>query len=187
MNEPKSPWSWACVASFLIVACGGQSESDGSGGSGSGAAAGSGGATTGGSTGNGGSATGGGGSGGGVGGVGVGGSGAGGTPGSGGAPCATLEKVYDETLAKTKVCNPAINKNQCMLSVANELACPCFGTYVNEDSPDVATLKQLESAWSSQGCGEGVGCPLVDCAQPMAGGCVADSVGSGTCEDLYGK
>jgi hypothetical protein len=192
MTHSMSTRSWAAAAFILIAGCGGQSESDGSGGtSGTGAAAGSGGSTTGGTSGTsgtsggGGSATGGGG--GGTGGSGVGGGSTGGSPGSGGAPCAALEKAYDETLVKAKSCNPAIDFNECTATVGDQIACPCFGTYVNAGSPELATLQQIQNAWDQQKCGAGIDCPLVDCAQPLAGGCVADSVGSGMCEDLYGK
>lgn len=191
MSNSNSSWSWVAAAFVALAGCGGQSESDGAGGtSGSGAAAGSGGSTTGGTSGtsgtsgNGGSATGGAG---GTGGSGVGGGSTGGSPGSGGAPCASLEKAYDETLSKAKSCNPAIDFNECTATVGDQLACPCFGTYVNAGSPDLATLKEIQNAWNQQQCGDGIGCPLVDCAQPLAGGCVADSVGSGSCKDLYGK
>jgi len=183
MTHSQSIWLLACATS-VVVACGGKSESDGAGGSsGSGAAAGSGGVTTGGTGGSGASASGGGGSGG----TGVGGGSTGGSPGSGGAPCASLEKAYDESLAKAKSCNHAIDFNQCTATVGDQLACPCFGTFVNATSPDLATLEEIQKAWEAQQCGATIDCPLVDCAQPMAGGCTADATGVGTCQDFYGK
>jgi hypothetical protein len=177
----KSSFFISLAVVGVLAGCGGQSSSDGSGGvSGSGASSGSGGGSTGGNGTGGGGAV----SGGGSGGTSVG--GGGGTPGSGGAPCSVLPQVYDEMLVKLRVCNPAVDINQCTQPVPDDLACPCAVTYVNAaNSTDLQTLQEIQAAWDNQHCGDTIDCPAVDCAVPMIGECVPDSVGSGMCQDEY--
>lgn len=167
---------WLCLASFsFLVACGGQSTSDGSGGGGSGAQAGSGGGSNGGTSGNGGS--------GGTGGVG---GSTGGATGGGGAPCQALIDGYMETLQLAKECNPFIDLNECMATVPNSLVCPCGPTYVNPaNEKAIATLKEIEEQAKAQNCLP-VGCPAIACEQPALGTCEPDATGnSGLCQDLF--
>ncbi|MBK7584420.1 MAG: hypothetical protein IPI67_29975 [Myxococcales bacterium] len=170
-----------------LVACGGQSETGGTGGAaGAGGASASGGGGTGAVSGGGGSGAVDGGTGGTVaGGGGVGASG--GAPGGGGAPCASLEQGYVETLKKAKVCNPMIDMEQCTKKVPDALACPCGGTFVNAGAAEaLKTLGDLKYFWDTQKCGEGIGCPAIACEEPAGAGCDADPAGSsGTCQDMY--
>jgi hypothetical protein len=168
---------WLSLVSLsFLVACGGESTSDGSGGGGSGAQAGTGGGSNGGTSGNGGS---GGGSGG------VGGS-TGGATGGGGAPCQALIDGYMETLKSAKECNPFIDMNECTGQVPNSLVCPCGPTYVNPaNTQALATLKQIEEQAIAQNCLP-TGCPAIACEQPALGTCEPDASGnSGSCQDLF--
>lgn len=175
------PSRWLCLGCFsFVIACGGESTSDGSGGSGGGGTSGGGGGTSGGS-GNGGSGAVYGGTGG------VGGGSSGGAPGGGGAPCAALNDAYAQALQSAKVCNPFIDFNECMKPVPDALMCPCAQTYVNPGNTQaVATLDELQAQWNLQKCFEGIGCPAIACEQPALGTCEPNAGGdTGTCADLF--
>ncbi len=169
----KSRWLW--LSSFiLLVACGGESETDGTGGGGSGASAGNGGsgATDGGSGG-----TGNGGSGGAL----------GGAPGGGGAPCSALAQVYSEQIAKAKLCDSLSATQQCTLQVADALECPCGPTFVNPDNGNaITTLNELQAQWNAQKCSEGINCPAIACETPALGACEVDATtGQASCQDMF--
>lgn len=150
------------LALGFAVACGGQSETSGTGGS----------AGSGGSTGGSGGGTSGG-SGGSIGGSGGGTSGAGGMP----AGCAELETQYSAYLGQAKGCNAAINALQCTLLIDTELSCPCK-TYVNPGNTDpVAKLKSLATEWAAKKCGEAIACPEIACPQPQGSGCQVNGAG----------
>jgi hypothetical protein len=172
---------WLCLTSFsFLVACGGESTSDGSGGGGSGAQAGSGGGSNGGTSGNGGSG------GGIVGGSGGTGGSTGGATGGGGAPCQALIDGYMETLNSAKKCDPFIDMNECTGQAPNSLICSCAPTYVNPaNTQALDMLKQIQEQAAAQNCLP-FGCPAIACEQPALGTCELDAGGnSGTCQDLY--
>lgn len=192
MFDPKKQ-SWLAL-SFLLLACGGQSESEGTGGSGGAGAGGSGGGGGSGALGGGGTgALGGGGTGavdGGSGGMGAGGSGGtsvGGAPGGGGAPCSALEAAYTSALASAKSCNPFIDMEECTAKVPDALACPCGLTFVNPSNAQaMKTMADTKYFWDQQKCGEGIGCPAIACEDPALGSCQPDSTNSGgVCQDMY--
>lgn len=186
---------WITIPALLFLACGGESTGDGSGGSGGAGTGGSGtggGGNVAGTSGSGSGATtttggtGGGGAPGG-GGASSGGASSGGAPGGGGAPCASLQTAYVETIAKAKVCNPAIDSEQCTAKVPNELECPCGDTHVNPGNTEaLKNLNDLTYFWNAQKCGVGVACPDIACQEPKGGACQPDSSGvSGSCQDVY--
>ncbi|MFO0566140.1 MAG: hypothetical protein U0263_10795 [Polyangiaceae bacterium] len=166
---------------FCSSACGplarglrGQAESGGTGGAsgsgGGGAVSGSGGT-----------------SGGGTGGTGTGGVSTGGVSGSGGAPCSVLDTTYAATLVQAKVCNPALDMEQCTAKVPDALACPCAFTFVNAGNASALnSLTELSAQWSLQKCSEGIDCPAIACEAPALGSCKADATtGSGSCQDMF--
>lgn len=166
---------WICLSGCLwVVACGGESTTDGSGGGGSGAS------------------SGGGGSGamdGGSGGTAAGGAGGalGGAPGGGGAPCSALAQAYDEKVKVAKGCNPILSSVQCTLQIADALDCPCATTFVNPDNgAALATLNELTVQWNAQKCSEGIACPAIACEPPVFGACEEDaSTGKASCQDMF--
>jgi hypothetical protein len=186
----------------VLIACGGESNTDGgtggSSGGGTGGASkgggGSGNAGTGASSSGGAGASGGtsGGSGGGGGTI-TGGSGgtggSAGTPGTGGAPCDALEKAYMDTLPKAKACNLAVSSLQCTKSVADDLFCPCGMTFVNPSNTEAAkTLDELQAQYASSNCPP-VACPEIACQLVESAMCQADGTGTttGKCVDQPGK
>jgi hypothetical protein len=183
---------WLSLGSLaFLLACGGESTSDGAGGNagtGGGSSGGNGGS---GNVGNGGSGNGGSGAVSGSGGLGaaggVGGGASGGAPGGGGAPCAALNQAYAETLQSAKQCNPFIDMNECTDQMPDALMCPCASTFVNPGNTQaMSTLKELQAQWNLQKCFEGIGCPAIACEQPAFGTCQPTASGeTGACEDLF--
>jgi hypothetical protein len=155
----------------LAVACGGESEKDGTGGTGGSA---TGGSTSGGTGGTGTGATGGTGTGatGGTGTGATGGTGTGGIPG-----CAELDAKYAAYLTQDKGCNAMINAIQCTELIDTELSCPC-STYVNPtNTTPLQELKSLKAEWTAKGCDLGVACPEIACPVPQGSGCQVNGAG----------
>jgi len=160
-SNTRRSWTWAVAAAALVVSCGGETDTGGSGGTTTG---GSGGTTTGGS---GGTTTG----------------GSGGTGGVG--TCDALEKEYAAALADAKQCNPMMSSPQCTVLVPDELACPC-DTYVSADNQlTLAKLKDLQTQWATASCV--VPCPAIACVAPQGAGCIPSGAGgdAAECQD-YG-
>ncbi len=157
----------------LAVACGGESEKDGTGGTGGSA---TGGSTSGGTGGTGTGATGGTGTGA-TGGTGTGATGGTGTGATGGTGCAELDAKYAAYLTQAKGCNAMINAIQCTELIDTELSCPC-STYVNPtNTTPLQELKSLKAEWTAKGCDLGVACPEIACPVPQGSGCQVNGAG----------
>lgn len=153
------------LALVLVVACGGETETDDGGSAASGGASGSGGNTA----------------------------GSGGTTGGTGGEqadsdvedadvdCEAVRQDLSELLVAAQACDPAIDEIQCE-DVVQGLCCP---EVVTRES-DPATVAYLEAVAEAKSLGCDDICAVVDCAAPTGGACQPDpGTGMGSCEATW--
>lgn len=103
--------------------------------------------------------------------------------------CNEIANEYDMQLELVRICNPLVNALQCTKLHYRALRCPGCGSYVNPaNASALARLGELEQAWKTQRCGEGIMCPAIDCMDPRGGSCEPTPAGSkvpGLCKNQY--
>ena len=100
--------------------------------------------------------------------------------------CEELPAAYASILETAKACVPGV-REPCTLVVDDAFPCPCAGTFVSDDNPEVSSyLDEVRSAWERQSCGDPI-CPAVACQAPIRGECAEDPMEPGVfrCQDVF--
>ena len=97
--------------------------------------------------------------------------------GTGGQSCSELQTAYSKALTQAKMCNAALDRQQCLHLVSSLLT--CCPTYVD----DTTEIDKIYAQWQAAGCIPTIGCPAVVCSVPTRGNCVPMNSGD-RCTDV---